>query len=76
MLLLVIDRVLARVQLPAPKNSRYQGDYWCNATVIAMQQEQQQDEEQGASVSASLCRHEQPVRIIVQNDDTTMYEEA
>ena len=27
MLLLVIDRVLARVQLPAPKNSRYHGDY-------------------------------------------------
>ena len=27
LLVLVIDRVLARVQLPAPKNSRYQGDY-------------------------------------------------
>ena len=27
MLLLVIDRVLARVQLPWPKNSRYQDDY-------------------------------------------------
>ena len=27
MLLLVIDRVLAQVQLPAPKNSRYHGDY-------------------------------------------------
>ena len=42
MLLLVIDRVLARVQLPAPKNSRYHCDYLCNATVIAMQQQHQQ----------------------------------
>ena len=72
MLLLVIDRVLARVQLPfGPKI----------VVIIAIidvmrlllqcnnNTNYHYEDEQGASVSASLCRHEQPIR------EQTMYEE-
>ena len=68
LLLVIRIECLHEFQLPSPKNSRYQDNYCCNAAVTVMQQQQQQQQQQqwigyedghDASVSKSLCRHEQ-----------------